>query len=456
MKEKKEIVFECGCNEILLSAPHGYMHKRNNFNKKGEVNTLQLIEEVRKLTNCHIVYINKNINYDPNYNIVNNYKKELEKYINDNNIKYMIDIHGMKDNSKVEFELGTNCHKNLNGDITLYNGIIDNLRSGDYKFRVDKKFKATKRTVSAYVNKVTKIPTLQIELTKKMRTDDFNRSAEMLVSLSDYLINQSANVINYQEIYDKVLDIKPSFNYTRELGVVLYNFIGLEIEIAVNYERDSYSFIKKMLTKIKNIVGDNGYFVKDNTIKGLYNFEIVLDPLPVNKIMEVYTEIYEVIKFSDGLIESSNAKSCGLHANFNKKDVLDLNVAHNNLINLLLNNKLYFNSNRYKQEKILLNYDEYCNFQDKIGDKYLWINYQKTKIIEIRNIKAGLAPRNLEYVLNYLLKALYYDKELELSNYSKLVEMSEICELINSNYKLLKKNKKITIMLDKNNDLKIK
>ncbi len=456
MIDKEAIIFVKGSNDILFSAPHSCKHKRGNFYKAEEVNTDLLIKEVKKNTDCHIVYLNKKVSYDPNYNYENEYKKKLVKYIEKNNIKYVVDLHGMKNIGRYDLEIGTNHLKNLNDDEMLFAGIIENIKNSDCKLKVDKNFKATKRTVSAYLNKMTKIPTLQLELSKNMRTNNFEKSLDMLTNLSEYLINQSSLVINYQEKYDKVLDIKPSYNYKRELGKIPYNYIGLEIEVAVNYERDSYSFIRKLLIKIKNIVGDNGYFVKDNTIKSSYNFEIVLDPLPVHKIIEIYEKIYEILKFSNGLLETTKERNCGLHANFNKFDVTDLFVSHKNLINLLLNNKMYFDTNRYKQEKLISNYEKYCEYQEEIGGKYLWINYQKEKIIEVRNILAGLNPNSLENILNYLLAALYYDKDLASTEFEKSIDVDLIHELLNTNFIKLKKNKKIVIKLDKYNNIVVK
>ena len=99
-----------------------------------------------------------------------------------------------------------------------------------------------------------------------------------------------------------------------------------------------------------------------------------------------------------------------MHANFNKKGVLDLNVAHVKLIDVLINNDKCFDTNIYKQYKIIKNFDEHLLFQKEISDKYLWINYLKEKVIEIINVKVGLHPTDLEVLLHHMLEALYYDR----------------------------------------------
>lgn len=396
MENIREIKFEKGSNNILISAPHCYIHKRNNRKKSAETNTLNLIQEVKKITKCHIVYINQEVDYDPNYNIKNNYKDSISKYIKENDIKYFIDVHGMKDIKGIDIELGTNYLKNINKDKHLLLGISNNMKNNTLNIKVDRKFKATKRTLCEHVNKNSKIPSIQLEFTKSMRIKNLDKSILVLSNLVEYLTNYNFPIINFQDKYDELLDIKPNYNYERKLGVIPYNYIGIEIEVSVNYKRDSYSFIKKLLSKIKVAVGENGYFVKDNTIKGSYNFEIILDPLPIDKIIIIYTKIYQIIEFSDKLIESSSKKNCGLHANFNKKDVSNLSIAHKNMINLVLNNSEFFDNNRYKQKVLIWEYEKYLDYQKDISGKYVWINYSKEKIIEIRNIKAGLTPNNLE------------------------------------------------------------
>ena len=130
--------------------------------------------------------------------------------------------------------------------------------------------------------------------------------------------------INFVKKYDETLENKPAYGYNRELNKSGYDRVGLEIEVSVSFERNSYSFIRKMLKKIKELVGDNGYFVKDNTVLGDYNFEIVLDPLTIPEIKELYESLLEIIRFSTGAFEIYKEKNCGIHMNFNRTDITDL------------------------------------------------------------------------------------------------------------------------------------
>jgi hypothetical protein len=222
------------------------------------------------------------------------------------------------------------------------------------------------------------------------------------------------NEINYIEKYDEILDIKPSYGYKRELGKINYNQVGLEIEMSVNFNRNSYSFIRKMLKKVKNLVGDNGYFVKDGTVLGDYSFEIVLDPLTVEEIEKFYQSLLDIIEFSQGLLEISKEKNCGIHMNFNKKDILDINQAHKRATTFVKEHQKYFDQNIYKQFKFIWDYEKYSNYQNVVGDKYLWINYLKGKVVEIRNLNVDINTKELVFVIKSFLQSLYYDKEISI------------------------------------------
>ena len=62
--------------------------------------------------------------------------------------------------------------------------------------------------------------------------------------------------IDFTKKYDNVLDIKSIYSYKRKLPKIDFRQVGLEIEISVNYRRDQFSFIKSLLLKMKEAVGD--------------------------------------------------------------------------------------------------------------------------------------------------------------------------------------------------------
>lgn len=158
-----------GENNIMLSAPHAFKQTREDKTKKNEYNTGKLVKLLNIFTGCHIIYTYKDIDTDHNYNETE-YKKELSKYINDNNIKYLIDVHGLETNEKYNLIIGTNKLLNLNNDQELLKNIRKIFKNNMSKKVIkDQKYIGGERTISYYINKNNNIKTMQLEIGKKYR-----------------------------------------------------------------------------------------------------------------------------------------------------------------------------------------------------------------------------------------------------------------------------------------------
>ena len=222
-----------------------------------------------------------------------------------------------------------------------------------------------------------------------------------------------AEEINFIDRYDELLDIQPSYGIDRVKKPVKFNYAGLEIEIAVNYERDRYTFIRTLIKKIKKLVGEDGYFVKDGTILGDYSFEIVLDPMPAKKVKRIYATLMKIIKFSDGSISFDKEHNCGLHMNFNQYDITNIEEAHQRLLLLINQKDDYFEENVYKRTVYNFDFEQYLDFQKTVADKYTSINYLNKKLVEVRNVKVGQSAKEIETIINEILLVLFPDKITE-------------------------------------------
>lgn len=453
----EEIYVKKGTNKILLSAPHTFAHIRNGQVKIKDYLTYSLIRVITELTNCHVIYINKDIDYDPNYDLENNFYYEyLKKYVRENDIEYVLDFHSMNKNEYTDLDLGTNNYKNVNNDKDLIKDLLKELKKHNLGIvTIDKIHKASYRTISSRINKDLSIKSFQIEIGEKLREFHSNKEqvSELINGILDvinFLENKTkfSSVIfkdkkgkkvfiknkkktkgsfDYEKKYDRVLDIKPAFGYNRQLpSKIDYDQVGLEIEVSVTLERDKYSFIKKLLNNIKELVGEKGYFVKDGTIIGDYSFEIVLDPLKVEEIYELWNNLQEIMKFSKGLIQVSKEKNCGIHMNFNQYDIIDINESHKRLTAYLSEKENNFEENIYKQYKFIWDFKEYYKYQNKVSNKYLWVNYLDKKLVEIRNVKTSLNAVELVILIKKILSALYYDKEQKDFDYQSFVTLNKI------------------------------
>lgn len=93
-------------NKVLFSAPHGARSFRNSdkeiWHEEDEY-TAGLAHYLHEILGTHsIATIFKSDKYDPNYTGAecNDYKRALKKYLKDNHIKYVIDLHGAALHSK--------------------------------------------------------------------------------------------------------------------------------------------------------------------------------------------------------------------------------------------------------------------------------------------------------------------------------------------------------------------
>lgn len=468
-----------GTNNILISAPHGFIHHRKGKRKFADMGTNNLVKLLAQKTNCSVIYTTGVLKYDPNYDKDNLYKKLLVDYIKKNKIKYLIDLHGMKKRINSTIDIGTNNYKNVNNNKEIVSLLIDKLHEQNInQVTVDSHFKSRHNTVSKTANLKAGICSIQIEAGRVYRNyhnkKHFDSYLNALIAFI-YNLERIDNMTekNFTDSYDQVLDIKPSFGYERKLSNIAYNQVGMEIEVSVTYEREKYSFLKTLIKKIKNIVGDNGYFVKDATIKGDYGFEIVLDPLKVEEIYKIYSQLLKVCQFSQGLINISKEYDCGIHLNFNQYDIADKEEAHKKLTSLFIDNPKYFEQNIYKQFKFIWDFDEYLQYQHEIGAKYLWVNYLDTKLVEIRNIRSNLTAEELVEIIKQILGAIFYDREntatqkIEKSlkdlyqeivehNCEKIVQALEKDQMLifvndNGNLNLIRPSKKIKEYLNQKN-----
>lgn len=156
---------------MLISAPHASVHERMGKPKRQEFFTAALSVIMHSLTDCHTLYTNRMMKSDPNYYDDSPYKTKLDEIIEVNDIKYLIDLHGTgpeRDHDiypgigvDKEFLLGNNDHFNVLGTCAELNGI--SIGGLDV-------FPAAKQmTVTKYAARVLGIPSVQIEINRRLR-----------------------------------------------------------------------------------------------------------------------------------------------------------------------------------------------------------------------------------------------------------------------------------------------
>jgi uncharacterized protein YchJ len=161
---------------IILSAPHCKEQLREGKIKTHESGTDTLAIQVSKKTNCSCIYKTKFYNNDPNWDEISTYKNELKEFINKNNIKYLLDFHGMKAERKSDICIGTGFFKNLCGRKDLLNSISKIFKSHGFKnISIDIPFSASNpNVISSFISSNCHIPCFQIEINNRFRSKKYN------------------------------------------------------------------------------------------------------------------------------------------------------------------------------------------------------------------------------------------------------------------------------------------
>ncbi len=164
-------VIEKGDIKIMLSAPHSVNHFRNGKVKSREINTDTLLKMIKERLDINIIYKTNSENEDANYDEVSKYRDTLVEYIRDENIKLLLDIHGMRCSRKEDICIGTAHGKNTKGREDIVEEMVRVFNKYGYKnVSIDEPFSAKNpNCVSTNISYRCDIPAFQIEINNKYR-----------------------------------------------------------------------------------------------------------------------------------------------------------------------------------------------------------------------------------------------------------------------------------------------
>ncbi len=166
---------------LLLSASHAHRHKRPNLEnriKQNEPWTKYIAKAIAENTQSSCIYSITKQEKDPNYYPIkeNPYKKEIKKLVNNNQVKYLIDIHGLSD--KHQYDFGIFYLKRFRNSKNFAYEIAENLNQEKLRnclihilhFKED-----DQETIAEFGSETLKIPSIQIEIARYIREDDVLR-----------------------------------------------------------------------------------------------------------------------------------------------------------------------------------------------------------------------------------------------------------------------------------------
>jgi len=194
-------------SKIIISAPHTVKHIREWEIIPQDLLTWWLALYLWKRLNISVIYSTSYKVWDPNFdeNNKSEYKQTLAKYIKENNIKLLIDLHGCWSFRDFSIELGTwwewnpNLLWQLNVLNTIEKSLKDSLKS--YIQRTGKSitknsiFSASRETtVSAFISKECKIPTIQVEINKELRDMDNLKNLSLLINSIENMLQELSKI----------------------------------------------------------------------------------------------------------------------------------------------------------------------------------------------------------------------------------------------------------------------
>lgn len=170
-------------NNVLISAPHAVSQTRNGKLKFSEPQTFRLAKVLKDRTNCSVIVKTENLNDDANFEINSNYKNKIASLIEQEKIKYIIDLHGLNQKRSEQINFGTNYGFNLVGKISLFNRIVKTFENKGFKVSKDYPFIGYVNTISGFFSKHYKVFALQIEINSGItfKEESLNNLIEALV-----------------------------------------------------------------------------------------------------------------------------------------------------------------------------------------------------------------------------------------------------------------------------------
>ena len=179
-----------GTIPILISAPHTVKQWRNNQYKSADVYTGALVKTLNETTGAHIIY-KTTTNGDENYTTEEtDYRKKIKDIVESNNIRVVLDLHGMTLEKESDIDIGTGNTYNINllNQNYIYSSIINSLNSLNHT--TNKYFiGGGPYTISTYVSQKIGIPSVQLEINRKFRDTDSENFTYIVEQLSKMIKN---------------------------------------------------------------------------------------------------------------------------------------------------------------------------------------------------------------------------------------------------------------------------
>ena len=187
-------IFNLGVIPVMITAVHTMKQlRKDGTTKLSEPFTKGIARYVANESGASYFIKLKDTNIDSNSTKLDEFKKELLRYIKDNNIRLLIDLHGADIKRDFDVEFGT--LNNLSVDFSTVRELEDAfILNGVKNVNYNNIFKGGGITQFVFAN--TDIDVIQIEINKKYRDIDNYENMEKVCKALISFIEQYFSIIN--------------------------------------------------------------------------------------------------------------------------------------------------------------------------------------------------------------------------------------------------------------------
>lgn len=157
---------------ILISAPHGAKHFRSRWGryKEEDAYTSAIAIKLGELTGAHVIYLKNKSPEDPNSDINCTYKNFLKKVVEQDKIKFLLDLHGAGVDQPFKIDVGTFSNDPNKSSCPIFKKTIEEAFHGFDTGIFNKKFSARgSGTITCFARKRLGIESAQVEINANCR-----------------------------------------------------------------------------------------------------------------------------------------------------------------------------------------------------------------------------------------------------------------------------------------------
>jgi len=188
-------IYNKGKIPILVSAPHTVMQINKNCTKFPDKFTGGIALLLCELTDCHVIVKATNDGIDPNNTdsgVYDCYKEKIIDIIKTENIKILIDLHGLRNDRETDIDIITHHGMTIGHDKSIIAKLKKSLIENDILNLSEDKyyFAESEKVIVHKIWNVLKVPSIELEINWNYRNPcEPNNLIKIVNSLEDFIVN---------------------------------------------------------------------------------------------------------------------------------------------------------------------------------------------------------------------------------------------------------------------------